>query len=66
MWSRETIEMFLKEEFQSLTKIQINSRFEENIVTPRYFTLFMTIVKCLYDKNYKSLKKEIEEDLRRW
>jgi hypothetical protein len=23
-------------------------------------------VKNLYDKNYKSLKKEIEEDLRRW
>jgi hypothetical protein len=23
-------------------------------------------VKDLYDKNFKSLKKEIEEDLRRW
>jgi hypothetical protein len=23
-------------------------------------------VKYLYDKNFKSLKKEIEEDLRRW
>jgi hypothetical protein len=23
-------------------------------------------VKALYDKNFKSLKKEIEEDLRRW
>jgi hypothetical protein len=25
-----------------------------------------TEVKCLYDKNFKSLKKESEEDLRRW
>jgi hypothetical protein len=24
------------------------------------------LVKDLYDKNFKSLKKEIEEDLRRW
>jgi hypothetical protein len=23
-------------------------------------------VKDLYDKNFKSLKKEVEEDLRRW
>jgi hypothetical protein len=23
-------------------------------------------VKCLYEKNFKSLKKEIKEDLRRW
>jgi hypothetical protein len=32
-----------------------------------YFGMTLTKqVKHLYDKNFKSLKKEIEEDLRRW
>ena len=33
----------------------------------KYFGVTLTKqVKDLYDKNFKSLKKEIEEDLRRW
>jgi hypothetical protein len=33
----------------------------------KYLTLPLTKeVKDLYDKNFKSLKKEIKEDLRRW
>jgi hypothetical protein len=33
----------------------------------KYFGVTVTKeVKYLYDKNFKSLKKEIEEDLRRW
>ena len=40
-----------------------------NIVTNDIKYLGMTLtkeVKDLYDKNFKSLKKEIGEDLRRW
>ena len=40
-----------------------------SIVTNNIKYLGMTLtkeVKDLYDKNFKSLKKEIEEDLRRW
>jgi hypothetical protein len=39
------------------------------IVTNNIIYLGVTLtkqVKDLYDKNFKSLKKEIEEDLRRW
>ena len=39
------------------------------IVTNNIKYLGMTLteqVKELYDKNFKALKKEIEEDLRRW
>ena len=39
------------------------------IVTNKIKYLGVTLtkqVKDLYDKNFKSLKKEIEEDLRRW
>jgi hypothetical protein len=39
------------------------------IVTKNIKYLGVTLtkqVKDLYDKNFKSLKKEIEEDLRRW
>jgi hypothetical protein len=39
------------------------------IITNNIKCLVMTLtkqVKDLYDKNFKSLKKEIEEDLRRW
>ena len=33
----------------------------------KYFNVTLTKeVKDLYEKNFKSLKKEIEEDLRRW
>ena len=32
----------------------------------KYLAKFTKQVKDLYDKNVKSLKKEIEEDLRRW
>ena len=33
----------------------------------KYLALMLTKqVKDLYDKNFKTLKKEIEEDLRRW
>jgi len=33
----------------------------------KYFGVTLTKqVKDLYEKNFKSLKKEIEEDLRRW
>jgi len=33
----------------------------------KYFGVTLTMkVKDLYDKNFKSLKKEIKEDLRRW
>jgi hypothetical protein len=33
----------------------------------KYFGVTLTKeVKDLYDKNFKSLKKEIKEDLRRW
>jgi len=33
----------------------------------KYFGVILTKqVQVLYDKNFKSLKKEIEEDLRRW
>ena len=40
-----------------------------SIVTNNIKYLGMTLtkeVKDLYDKNFKSLKKEIKEDLRRW
>ena len=32
----------------------------------KYLGVTLTEMKELYDKNIKSLKKEIEEDLRRW
>jgi hypothetical protein len=33
----------------------------------KYLDVILTkVVKDLYDKNFKSLKKENEEDLRRW
>jgi hypothetical protein len=32
----------------------------------KYLGVTLTKVKDMYDKNFKSLKKEIEEDLRRW
>jgi hypothetical protein len=32
----------------------------------KYLGVNLTKVKDLYDKNFKSLKKEIKEDLRRW
>jgi hypothetical protein len=33
----------------------------------KYFGVTLTkVVKDLYDKNFKSLNKEIKEDLRRW
>jgi hypothetical protein len=35
--------------------------------TIKYFDVTLTMqVKDLYDKSFKSLKKEIEEDFRRW
>jgi hypothetical protein len=40
-----------------------------SIVTNNIKYLVMTLtkeVKDLYDKNFKSVKKEIKEDLRRW
>jgi hypothetical protein len=36
-----------------------------NNITYLHLTL-IKLVKDLYDKNFKSLKKEFEEDLRRW
>jgi hypothetical protein len=33
----------------------------------KYFGMYLTkYVKSLYDKSFKSLKKEMEEDLRKW
>jgi hypothetical protein len=54
-----------------------NKKSEKEIRETTPFTIFInnikflgvTIakqVKYLYDKNFKSLKKEIQEDLRRW
>jgi hypothetical protein len=48
---------------------EIRERTPFKIVTNniKYFGVTLTKkVKALYDKNIKSLKKEIEEDLRRW
>jgi hypothetical protein len=50
---------------------------EKEIREKTHFTIVTNNIKCLdvtltkevkdlYDKNFKSLKKEIEEDLRRW
>jgi hypothetical protein len=36
------------------------------IVTNNVKYFDVTLTKDLYDKNFKSLKKEIKEDLRRW
>ena len=52
---------------QSEEKIRETTPF--SIVTNNIKYLGMTLtkeVKDLYDKNFKSLKKEIKEDLRRW
>jgi hypothetical protein len=48
---------------------KIRERRSFTIVTNTIKYLGMTLtkeVKGLYDKNFKSLKKEIKEDLRRW
>ena len=58
----------------------LNSKYkqpEKKIRETKPFTIVLNIIKYLvviltkevkdlYDKNFKSLKKEIEEDLRRW
>jgi hypothetical protein len=50
-----------EKEFREMTPFMIVTN---NI---KYFGMTLTKqVKDLYDKNFKSLKKEIEEDLRRW
>jgi hypothetical protein len=51
------------------TKKEIRETTPFTIVTNniKYFGVTLTKeVKDLYDKNFKSLKKEIEENLRRW
>jgi hypothetical protein len=48
---------------------EIRERAPFSIVTNNIKYLGVTLskeVKDLYDKNFKSLKKEIKEDLRRW
>jgi hypothetical protein len=48
---------------------EISERIPFKIVTNsiKFFGMILTKeVKDLYDKNFKPLKKEIEEDLRRW
>ena len=48
---------------------EIREKTSFSIVTNNIKCLGMTLtkeVKDLYDKNFKSLKKEIKEDLRRW
>jgi hypothetical protein len=51
------------------TEKEIRETTPFTIVTNNIKNLDVTLtreVKDLYDKNFKSLKKEIEEDLRRW
>jgi hypothetical protein len=52
-----------------LTEEEIKETTPFTIVTNNIKYLFVTLtkeVKDLYDKNFKSLKKQIEEDLRKW
>ena len=52
---------------QAETEIRETTPFTIVTNNIKYFGVTLTKeVKDLYDKNFKSLKKEIEEDLRRW
>ena len=50
-----------EKEIRETTPFRIVTRNIKNLGLP-----LTKEVKDLYDKNFKSLKKEIEEDLRRW
>jgi hypothetical protein len=65
--SNKSVTFFYSKDKQAEKEIRETTLF--NIVTNNINYLGMTLtkqVKDLYDKNFKSLKKEIEEDLKRW
>jgi hypothetical protein len=65
--SNKTVAILYTKDKQDEKEIRETTPF--TIVTKLIKYLGVTItkeVKELYDKNFKSLKKEIEEDLRRW
>jgi hypothetical protein len=65
--SNKSVAFLYSEDKQAEKEIREISPF--TIVTNNLKYLGVTLtkqVKDLYDKNFKSLKKDIEEDLRRW
>jgi hypothetical protein len=65
-WNKSVAFHYLKDK-QAKKEIRETTPF--TIVTNNMKYLGVTLnrqMKYLYDKNFKSLKKEIEEDLRRW
>jgi hypothetical protein len=65
--SNKSVACLCTKDKQAETEIRETTPF--TIVTNNIKYLGVTLtkeVKDLYDKNFKSLKKEIEEDLRRW
>jgi hypothetical protein len=65
--SHKSVPFFYTKDKQ--TKQEIREKTPFTIVTNNITYLGVTLtkqVKDLYDKNFKSLKKEIEENLRRW
>jgi hypothetical protein len=65
--SNKSVAVFYSKDNQTEKEIRETTPF--TIVTSNIKCLGVTLtkqVKYLYDNNFKSLKKEIEEDLRRW
>jgi hypothetical protein len=65
--SKKSVAFLYSKDKQAEKEIREKTLF--TIVTNNITYLGVTLtkqVKDLYDKNFKSLKKEIEEDLRRW
>jgi len=62
-----SVAFFYKKEKQAEKEIREMISFIIDPNNIKYLGVTLTKqVKCLYDKNFKPLKKEIEEDLRRW
>ena len=65
--SNKSVAFLYSKDKQAEKEIRGTTPFTIVINNIKYLGVTLTKeVKDLYDKNFKSLKKEIEEDLRRW
>ena len=67
--SNKSVVFLYSKDIQDQKEIRETTPFTIYIVTNNIKYLGLTLtkeVKDLYDKNFKSLKKEIKENLRRW
>jgi hypothetical protein len=65
--SNKTVAFLYSKDKQAEKEVRVTTPFTIVKNNMKYLGVILTKqVKDLYDKNFKSLKKDIEEDLRRW